>query len=104
MIASNQWVNGIGYIAAFCTTIAFVPQIVRVLKLRSAREISLGMALIFSFGVIMWLVYGLMLHSWPVIIANAATLLLSVSLVVLKLYYGGRDRRDLSQHPRRAKV
>jgi MtN3 and saliva related transmembrane protein len=104
VIASSQWANGVGYIAAFCTTIAFVPQIVRVLKLRSAREISLGMALIFSFGVIMWLVYGLMLHSWPVIIANAATLLLSVSLVILKLYYGGRDRRDLSQHPRRAKV
>jgi MtN3 and saliva related transmembrane protein len=88
VIASNQWVNGIGYIAAFCTTIAFVPQILRVLKLRSAREISLGMALIFSFGVTMWLIYGLMLHSWPVIIANAATLLLSISLVILKLYYG----------------
>ena len=104
MIASNQWINGIGYIAAFCTTIAFVPQILRVLKLRSAREISLGMALIFSFGVLMWLIYGIMLHSWPVIIANAATLLLSISLVILKLYYGGRDRRDLSQHPRGAKV
>lgn len=88
MIASNQWINGIGYIAAFCTTIAFVPQILRVLKLRSAREISLGMALIFSFGVLMWLIYGIMLHSWPVIIANAATLLLSISLVILKLYYG----------------
>ncbi|HWZ12658.1 MAG TPA: SemiSWEET transporter [Acidobacteriaceae bacterium] len=103
MIAS-QWINGIGYMAAFCTTIAFVPQIIRVLKLRSAREISLGMALIFSFGVIMWLIYGLMLRSRPVIIANAATLLLSVGLVILKLYYGGRERRDLSQHPRRAKV
>ena len=104
MIASNQWINGIGYIAAFCTTIAFVPQIIRVLKLRSARDISLGMALIFSFGVLMWLVYGLTLHSWPIIIANAATLLLSVSLVILKLHYNGRDRRDQSQHSRRAKV
>ena len=103
MIAS-QWINGIGYIAAFCTTTAFVPQIIRVLKLRSAREISLGMAVIFSFGVTMWLVYGLMLHSWPVIIANAATLLLSASLVILKLHYNGRDRGHQSAQPRRAKV
>jgi MtN3 and saliva related transmembrane protein len=104
VIASNQWINGIGYIAAFCTTIAFVPQLVRVMKLRSARDISLGMASIFSFGVIMWLVYGLMLHSWPVIIANAATLLLSVSLVILKLHYNGRDRAHQSAHPHGAKV
>jgi MtN3 and saliva related transmembrane protein len=103
VIASKQWINGIGYIAAFCTTIAFVPQLVRVVKLRSARDISLGMVLIFSFGVIMWLDYGLMLHSWPVIIANAATLL-SVSLVILKLYYDGRHRRDQSEHHHRAEV
>ena len=87
-------VDLIGYFAAACTTLSFLPQLVRVLKLRSAREISLGMFLVFSFGTALWLTYGVFIHSWPVIVANAVTLVLALSILVLKLRY---DRNALEE-------
>lgn len=104
MTISQQWIDIVGYIAAFCTTIAFVPQLIRVLRLKSARDISLGMISIFTFGVLAWLFYGILLRSLPVIVANAVTLLLSLSLLILKLYFSGRDRLDLLEHSHRPKV
>jgi MtN3 and saliva related transmembrane protein len=83
-------VDLIEFVAAFCTTTAFVPQLLRVVKLRSAREISLGTFLLFSTGVALWLLYGMYTKSKPVIASNAATLTLSVSILVLKLHYDGR--------------
>jgi MtN3 and saliva related transmembrane protein len=80
-------VEGIGFVAAFLTTAAFVPQLLRVLKLRSAREISLGTFLMFSVGVLLWLVYGVYTGSKPVIASNAATLVLSVGILILKVKY-----------------
>jgi MtN3 and saliva related transmembrane protein len=80
----------IGFVAAFCTTMAFVPQLLRVVKLRSARDISLGTFLLFSLGVALWLMYGIYTGSKPVIASNLITLVLSVSILVLKLRY---DRR-----------
>jgi len=77
----------VGYIAATCTTISFVPQLLRVVRLRSARDISLGMFLVFSLGTALWLLYGLLSHSAPVSVANGVTLVLSVSILVLKLRY-----------------
>ena len=80
-------INLVGSIAAFCTTVAFVPQLVRVWRLKSARDISLNMFLIFSLGELLWFVYGLLIHSAPVILANALTLLLAVAILVLKVRY-----------------
>ena len=87
----DRILNCIGYVAAFCTTIAFVPQLIHVLRLKSARAVSLSMLMIFTFGVAAWLAYGIALRSRPIIVANAVTLLLSISLLGLKLYYSGRD-------------
>ena len=72
MSLSTQAVDNIGFVAAFCTTIAFVPQLVRVLKLRSARDISLGTFLLFSIGVFLWLLYGIYSGSKPVIASNVS--------------------------------
>lgn len=83
-------INLIGSLAAICTTISFVPQLGRVWKLRSAREISLIMFLVFSIGVFLWLVYGILIGSFPVILANAITLALSLAILGLKLRF---DRR-----------
>jgi MtN3 and saliva related transmembrane protein len=80
-------VQNLGFLAAFCTTAAFVPQLVRVIRLRSAREISLPTFLLFSIGVFLWLLYGLDTGSQPVIASNCVTLVLSVSILVLKLRY-----------------
>jgi MtN3 and saliva related transmembrane protein len=86
----------IGYIAATCTTLAFLPQLTRVLRLRSAKEISLGMFSIFSAGTAMWLAYGLLAHSRPVIVANLVTLLLSMSILILKLHYDHNAVKEIS--------
>jgi MtN3 and saliva related transmembrane protein len=87
MLLNSVAVESLGFVAAFCTTAAFVPQLVRVLRLRSAHDISLPTFLLFSVGVFLWLLYGLYTGSRPVIASNAATLVLSVSILVLKLRY-----------------
>jgi MtN3 and saliva related transmembrane protein len=75
----------IGYVAATCTTGAFVPQVVRVWRLKSAREISFTTFLVFSVGTTAWLVYGFQIASLPVILANAVTLVLSLMILGLKV-------------------
>lgn len=88
-------VETLGFVAAFCTTAAFVPQLVRVLRLRSARDVSLPTFVMFSVGVFLWLLYGLYIGSKPVIASNGVTLALSVSILVLKLRYGRDTKGEL---------
>ena len=83
--------NSVGSVAAFCTTLSFLPQLIRVWQRKSARDISLTMFLLFSFGVACWLVYGLGIGSAPVTAANAVTLALALAILVLKLRY---DRKQ----------
>ena len=85
----------LGFVAAFCTTAAFVPQLVRVLRLRSARDVSLPTFVMFSVGVFLWLLYGFYIGSKPVIASNSVTLVLSVSILVLKVRYDRRTREEL---------
>ncbi len=80
-------IDALGYAAAFCTTVAFVPQLVRVLRLRSARDVSLPTFLVFSIGIFLWLLYGLYTGSGPIVASNVVTLGLSVGILVLKLRY-----------------
>lgn len=80
-------IDFIGYAAAACTTLSFLPQLIRVLRLHSARDISLGMFLIFSIGTLLWLMYGVLAHSKPVMAANAVTLVLSITILALKLRF-----------------
>lgn len=92
---SSPAVEDLGFVAAFCTTAAFVPQLARVLRLRSARDISLPTFLMFSVGVFLWLLYGLYIGSKPVIASNGVTLVLSVSILILKLRYGRNEMEKL---------
>lgn len=77
----------IGSAAALSTTISFLPQLFRVWQRKSARDISLTMFLLFSFGLACWLVYGIGIGSLPIILANVATLILALAILVLKLLY-----------------
>ncbi len=77
----------IGFFAAFCTTIAFLPQAIKVYKTKSTKDISLLMFLIFTIGVLSWLIYGLIINDWPVILANSVTLILSFFILIYKLRY-----------------
>jgi MtN3 and saliva related transmembrane protein len=89
----------VGGIAAFLTTIAFVPQVWKVWRTRSARDVSLGMYLTFLLGVGLWFVYGLMLEAWPIIVANGVTGVLAAGVVLMKLRFE-RGRPDRSGHAR----
>ncbi len=77
----------IGYCAAILTTGSFVPQAWHTFSTRDVSGISLGMYSVFTVGVACWLVYGLLLGAWPVVIANAVTLLLAAAILVMKLRY-----------------
>ena len=77
----------IGYIAAFFTTFSLLPQIVRILKLKEARDISMFMPLMVSVGSILWLVYGIVIGSPPVIAANAVSLLVSFITIFVAVKY-----------------
>lgn len=77
----------IGFIAATLTTASFVPQAWHTFQTRDVRGISLGMYSAFTAGVACWLVYGLLLGAWPIVIANCITLALAASILVMKLRY-----------------
>ena len=77
----------IGYFAAFCTTIAFMPQAYKVWKTKSTKDISLSMFIIFTTGVLAWLIYGITIANFPIILANSITLTLSVFILVYKILF-----------------
>ena len=83
----DNFAQSIGFIAAICTTVAFVPQALKIYKSKTVRDISLPMWLIFSFGVFLWLIYGILILSLPIIIANVVTLLLSLFILFFKVKY-----------------
>ena len=77
----------IGAAAATLTTASFVPQVLHTLRTKDVSGISLGMYGAFTLGVALWLVYGLMLGAWPIVIANAITVSLATCILVMKLRY-----------------
>jgi len=97
MTVANWLTEGIGNTAAICTTVSFLPQLIRVWRRKSADDISLVMFLLFSTGVALWLVYGLLIGSFPIAAANTVTLALALAILILKLLYDrqNRRRRDL---------
>jgi len=79
--------NTIGLLAGTLTTIAFVPQVIKIWKTKHARDLSLGMFAIFSSGVLLWLWYGIAIGATPIIVANAVTLGLSLTILVFRIKY-----------------
>lgn len=77
----------LGYFAGILTTIAFVPQVLQIYKTKSAKDVSLAMFLMFTFGVFLWLIYGIEANALPVIIVNSITLLLSMVILFFKFKY-----------------
>lgn len=82
-----DFVTIIGLIAGSFTTISFFPQVIRVFKTRSTRDISLWMFLLFTIGVLLWLIYGIYLKLWPVILSNLLTLISAIIILGFKLKY-----------------
>ena len=92
-VSLADWV---GSAAAVLTTLSFLPQVLHTFKTRDVSGISLIMYSAFTVGVALWLIYGLLLGSWPIVIANVITVLLALAIVVMKLVFGrGGDDRSV---------
>ena len=77
-----------GAVAGTCTTVAFLPQVWRIWKTRSARDLSLPMYAIFTLGVALWFAYGILIGSMPILVSNGLTLAFAGSVLVMKLRFG----------------
>ena len=91
--------NLIGYLAAFCTTVAFVPQVIKVYRTKSTGDISLGMFTLMTTGIGGWLIYGLMLNAPPIIAANFISFIMAFYIFMVKMKHYNRDRLIKSKYP-----
>jgi MtN3 and saliva related transmembrane protein len=82
-----EWIDWVGSAAACLTTASFVPQAWHTFRSRDVSGISLIMYSLFTLGVALWLVYGILLLAWPIIIANVITTSLALMILVMKLKY-----------------
>ena len=83
----DPYVIYVGFFSGFCTTIAFVPQVYKVWKTKSTKDISLLMFLVFTTGIIGWLIYGILSDNLPIIIANIITFFLASSILIAKIKF-----------------
>lgn len=81
-------IDALGFVAAILTTGSFVPQAWHTFKTKDVSGISLAMYSAFTLGITLWLVYGLLLRAWPIVVANVITLVLAVAILWMKLTYG----------------
>ena len=79
--------EAIGVVAAVLTTASFLPQVWHSFKTRDVSGISLGMYSVFTVGIALWLVYGLLIGAWPLILANGITLVFALAILVMKLRF-----------------
>lgn len=77
----------LGYVAAFCTTISFLPQAIKTVKEKDTSGISLGMYSLFTIGVLCWAIYGIYIGDVSIILANAITFIFAAVILAMKLKY-----------------
>jgi len=82
-----SYIDFIGFVAGTLTTLAFLPQLFKAWKSKHTKDISLIMFITLNIGILLWLVYGILIYSLPVIIANALSLILALTILILKLKY-----------------
>jgi len=100
MTSAATVTDWVGYVAATLTTLSFVPQAWHTFQTRDVSGISLGMYSAFTLGVALWLVYGVLLGAWPVIIANVITLALAACILVMKLLHGRAAHQKRYDRPK----
>ena len=82
-----SYIDFFGFLAALLTTIAFLPQLYKTWKTKSADDVSLIMLILFIIGLICWIVYGLKINSLPILVANIITFIFNFSILILKITY-----------------
>jgi MtN3 and saliva related transmembrane protein len=87
-------ITALGLFAGLLTTVAYLPQLIKTWKTKSADDISWSMLITLCIGIVLWLVYGSSVHDLPLIAANIVTLVFSASILILKIRYRGLLRRS----------
>ena len=82
-----NYIDLFGFSAAFLTTIAFIPQLYKTWQTKSAEDVSSIMLILFITGLVCWIIYGLKIHSIPIVVANIVTFIFNFSILILKLSY-----------------
>lgn len=77
----------IGVTASVCTALSLLPQLIKLLREKSAQDISLWMLLVLFAGLTLWIAYGAMRRDWIIVVANSFSLLVNIAIVVLSLKY-----------------
>ena len=90
----NAMIDSIGLLAGLLTTTAFIPQVWKIYRTKSGNDISARMISLFSVGLVLWLIYGILLQSLPLIISNVFTLALTLTIIALKVRYREPQRGD----------
>ena len=78
----------IGLIAGACTTVSLLPQVIKTIRIKETKDISLSMYIILSIGLFLWIFYGALINALPIILANTFSLILAVIILILKMKYG----------------
>lgn len=84
---NNLHIGAMGIIAGICTTASFIPQIVKIVKTKHVRDISLQMYVVLTTGIFLWIIYGIFLGELPIILSNCVAFLLCSFVVTMKLIY-----------------
>ena len=87
-----NYVDLFGFSAALLTTIAFIPQLYKTWQTKSAEDVSLIMLILFITGLVFWIIYGLKIHSIPILVANIITFIFNFSILTLKLSYRNNNQ------------
>jgi MtN3 and saliva related transmembrane protein len=81
-------INAVGFVAGLCGIVGFVPQLFKIVRDKDAREVSRAMYAITTLGFVLWVTFGVLNHSWPVIASNSVMLILAATILGLTLKYG----------------
>lgn len=93
---SNIGVNAVGVAAGLCSMASFIPQIIKIIHERDASGVSLRMFAVTAFGFILWTAYGALQGSWPLVLSNVISLILSLAILALRLKFGDGKSRSAS--------
>lgn len=83
-----SYITAIGMLAAACTTIAYIPQAIKTIKSKQTKDLSLGMYSVLNIGILSWLIYGLLITDWPIILANGISIIFTTTILVMKIKHG----------------
>lgn len=84
----------IGFIAGILTSVAAIPQVIKTLKTRHVRDISIWQPLLLAFGVALWMIYGILIKDLPLILANITPLICNIVLTLMKVVYGKENQNQ----------